>query len=62
MSERTRRGNAKANEENPAFQFKQPIRLGASSSKPPLPSYGIGNPRSKQSNLGPPEKSFNDDV
>ena len=33
--------NAKVNEANPASQFKQPTRLGASSSKPPLPSNGI---------------------
>ena len=54
--------DAKANEANPASQFKQPARLGASSLKPPLPSYGIGNPGSKRSNLGPLENNFNNDT
>eukprot|EP00253_Pinus_taeda_P002226 PITA_02226 len=51
--------DAKANEANPASHLKHPTRLG-SSSKPPLYSYGgVG---SKRSNLGPLEKSFNNDA
>ena len=51
------RQDAKANESNAAFQFKQPTRMGAYS------SHEKGSPSNpKQSNLGPLEKSFNNDA
>ncbi len=56
--------DAKANEANVAAQFKQPTRLGASSSRPPLPSHEMSSPcsNSKRPNLGSLEKSFNNDA
>ena len=63
--------DAKANESNASFQmnqFKQPTRMGAYSSKTQFPSHDdheTGSPSSsnfKRSNLGPLEKSFNNDA
>ena len=52
--------DAKVMESSHASQFKVPTRLGATSSRPPLP-HEINTP-SKRSNLGPLEKSFNNDA
>ena len=52
--------DAKANETNPTSQLKHPTRLGVFSSKPPLHSHGLVG--SKRSNLGPLERSFNNDA
>ena len=49
--------DAKVMESSHASQFKVPTRLGAISSRPPLPRE-INTP-SKRSNLAPLEKSFN---
>ena len=55
--------DAKLNESNTAFEFKQPTRMGAYSSKTPFASHEGGSPsNSKRSNLGPLEKSFNNDA
>ena len=57
--------DAKANESNVAFQFKEPTRMGAYSSKTQFPSHEISSPSSsnfKRSNLGPLEKRFNNDA
>ena len=55
--------HAKITDSSPTFQFKQPTRMGAYSSKTPFPSHETNSPSNlKLSYLGPLEKSFNNDA